>query len=327
MNRPPIVCVSANPALDRRLRLRSLVVGRVNRADSEEGFAGGKAAHVATAAHALGARAVWLGLLGGSAGDEVAAQLRELQIELVRIPTRKPTRTNLELIEDSSRITEVLEPGNPPEPEELSAMLRTLAAGLRKKWRRALVVISGSLPRDVPVNFYNSLIAAARSAGSRVFLDTSGDALGASLAAQPAFVKPNREEIEALLGANLKNRAAITDAARELIARGAESAAISLGADGLVWFEQKNGPVWFARPPRLKPVSTVGCGDATVAGFALAATKGIGGEAAIRLATACGAANCVAEAPGRIPSKIVELLMPQVKVERISPRPVRNPGN
>lgn len=327
MNHPPIVCVSANPALDRRLRLRSLVLGRVNRAKSAKGFAGGKAAHVAIAAHALGARAAWLGFLGGAAGDEVAAQLRELQIELVRIPTRKPTRMNLELIEDSSMITEVLEPGDPPEPEELRAMLRTLSVGLRKKWRRALVVISGSLPRDVPVSFYSSLIAAARSAGSRAFLDTSGDALGASLAAQPEFVKPNREEVEALLGERLKNRAASADAARELIARGARSVAISLGAEGLIWFEQQNGPVWSARPPRLKPVSTVGCGDATVAGFALAATKGIGGEAAIRLATACGAANCVAQAPGRILSKIVKLLLPRVKVDRISPRPFRRRGN
>lgn len=317
MNHPAIVCISANPALDRRLRFRSLVIGRVNRVTSVEGFAGGKAAHVAMAAHALGARVIWLGFLGGAVGDEVAAQLRELQLEVVRVPTQKPTRMNLELIEDSSRITEVLEPGEPPTPEELRAMLRTVKGGLRKKWRRTIVVISGSLPRGVPASFYSSLITAAKSAGSRTFLDTSGDALGGSLASHLAFVKPNREEAEALLGEKLKNQAAIADAARELIARGAQSAAISLGAEGLVWFEQKNGPVWFARPPRLKLVSTVGCGDATVAGFAFAAAKGIEGEAAIRLATACGAANCLAAAPGRVSSKNVKLLMPRVMVHRI----------
>jgi 1-phosphofructokinase family hexose kinase len=314
MTHPPIVCVSANPALDRRLRFGSLAIGRINRAKSAQGFPGGKAVHVAMAAHALGARTLWLGFLGGAVGDEFVAKFRELHIELVRIRTKAPTRMNLEFIEDSARITEVLEPGESLAPVELRAMLRTFTAGLRRKWRRALVVISGSLPRGVPADFYGSLIAAAGSAGSRAFLDTSGDALRASLASHPAFVKPNREEIEALLGEKLKNQSAIVEAARELTARGAQSAAISLGAEGLIWYERKNGPVWLARPPRLTPVSTVGCGDATVAGFALAAAKGIGGEAAIRLAVACGAANCLAEAPGRISSKNVKSLMPRVKV-------------
>lgn len=42
-----IVCVSANPAIDRRLRIKNLNIGAINRAVSVEAFAGGKAAHVA----------------------------------------------------------------------------------------------------------------------------------------------------------------------------------------------------------------------------------------------------------------------------------------
>ena len=53
---PTIVCVSANPAMDRRLRVESLAVGEVNRAKSAQGLAGGKAAHVAMAARALEAQ-------------------------------------------------------------------------------------------------------------------------------------------------------------------------------------------------------------------------------------------------------------------------------
>lgn len=319
MIRPPIVCVSANPALDRRLRFDSLAIGRLNRAKSIQAFPGGKSAHVAMAAHALGARAVWLGFLGGAVGDEVDAKLRELEIEIVRIRTKKSTRMNLELIDATSRITEILEPGEPLARVELHAMLRALAAGLRNKWRGAPVVISGSLPRDVSADFYRSLIATAESAGSPTFLDTSGDALRRSLASHPAFVKPNLEEVEALLGQKLESQSAVVDAARELIHRGARGAAISLGARGLLWFQQKNGPVWFARPPRLDPVSAVGSGDATVAGFALAAARGLDGEATIRLATACGAANCLSQVPGKISSKDVKSLMSRVKVRSIHP--------
>lgn len=45
-----IICVSANPAIDRRLRINNLQIGAVNRAVSVEAVAGGKAAHVAMAA-------------------------------------------------------------------------------------------------------------------------------------------------------------------------------------------------------------------------------------------------------------------------------------
>ncbi len=73
-----IVCISANPALDRRVRLPALKLGEVNRATSAESFGGGKAAHVAMAAQALGWRASWIGFLGGSSGEECAAKLRGL---------------------------------------------------------------------------------------------------------------------------------------------------------------------------------------------------------------------------------------------------------
>jgi tagatose 6-phosphate kinase len=312
-----IVCVSANPAVDTRLRFHSFAAGRINRAYSVEPFAGGKAAHVAMAAQALGANVVWLGFLGGATGQEFELHFRELGIELAGVATRKPTRRNLELLDDSGRITEVLEPGERPQEGELRQMLRTLAVGLRSWWHGALVVISGSLPAGVPASFYRSLIVAAKSAGSRVFLDTSGEALGASLSSRPDFVKPNREEAEAVVGRRLKNRAAVVEAANELIERGAASAAVSLGAEGLVWVERNAGPVWFAHPPRIKTISTVGCGDATFAGFTLAAARGTEGEAVVRFATACGAANCLAKSPGRISGKDVKSFLARVGVSRI----------
>jgi len=311
----PIVCVSANPAIDRRLRLDSFAVGRVNRAKCAESFAGGKAAHVAMAARALGARTAWLGFLGGATGDQFLRQLRKFGIEIACVRTASATRMNLELLESSGRITEVLEPGEPPDKTEMRDIVQTLAMNLHRR-RGAVVVISGSLPFGVPPKFYALLIQASQKAGSQVFLDTSGDALRESLASRPAFVKPNRQEAEELLGRRLRGQASILKAARELIDRGARSAAISLGSEGLVWVEGENR-AWFARPPRLTPISTVGSGDATVAGFAVAAARCMSGEAAIRLAVACGAASCLAEFPAAISSSGVRALMQRIDVRRI----------
>jgi fructose-1-phosphate kinase PfkB-like protein len=91
-----------------------------------------------------------------------------------------------------------------------------------------------------------------------------------------------------------------------------------MGAEGLVWVESKNAPAWFAQPPRLKAISTVGCGDTTLAGFAYAAMHGLTGEEALRFATACGAANCLAEFEGRISPSDVQSLIPKVSIKSLS---------
>ncbi|HXW54821.1 MAG TPA: hexose kinase [Candidatus Cybelea sp.] len=314
----PILCVSANPAIDRRLRFDSFAAGRINRAGSAEPLAGGKAAHVATAARALGARTAWLGFLGGPAGDEFLRQFRKFDIQLAAISTTKPTRMNLELIENSGRITEVLEPGGEPTRAELKRMVETLRRGLQGQWSGSVVVISGSLPVGVAPSFYRVLIAVAKTAGSPVLLDTSGEALRASLASGPDFVKPNKQEAEEVVGRRLRRQAATLEAATALIGRGARSAAISLGPEGLLWIEAKNGPTWLAQPPHLEPLSTVGSGDAVMAGFAVAAARRLSGEAAIRFAVACGAANCLAKLPGRISSAEVKSLLPRIAVRRIA---------
>jgi 1-phosphofructokinase family hexose kinase len=312
-----IVCVSANPAMDRRVYVDTLVPGEVNRARSSLATPGGKAAHVAMAAQALGVEASWIGFLGGAIGDQVESELRKLAIEVSPIRTAAATRVNLEVIENSGRITEVLEPGGKISPHEQTELLRLYSQSLSEKWKGALVAISGSLPPGLPGLFCGALVDIAKKAGSAVFLDTSGDALKTGLAVKPNFVKPNRKEAEVLLERALPDLQTVVAAARELISRSAGSVAITLGADGLVWLESKDGPAWLAQPPKLKAISTVGCGDTTLAGFAYAALQGLKGEEALKFATACGAANCLAEFEGRISPSDVQSLVPKVIVKSL----------
>jgi 1-phosphofructokinase family hexose kinase len=314
---PTIVCVSANPAMDRRLRVVSLTAGEVNRVKSAQGFAGGKAAHVAMAACALSARAAWVGFLSGAIGQECARQLALLGIQIAVIPTASSTRVNLEIIDELGRVTEILEPGTAPSVEESDEFLRACVRGIRDEWKPAVLVISGSLPVGLRADFYVALIEAARAANTKVFVDTSGEALRESAKAHPDFVKVNRAEAEALAGRPLATLQDVILAVRIIVDRGVGTAAITLGRDGLIWLERKGGPLWQARPPQMKAISTVGSGDATLAGFAHAAAQGISGEEAVRLATACGAANCVAHAPGRIELATVQALTPQIEVQRL----------
>ena len=317
MREPVIICVSANPGMDRRLRMKSLVAGGINRASSAEGFAGGKAAHVAMAAHALLAKTVWIAFLGGAVGQECATQMQSLGVNVVSVPSSAPTRVNLEIIDESGEITEILEPGGAPATSEAHEFLLRCRREIENAGGIGLLAISGRLPSGVAPTLYVSLIEAARAARIETFIDTSGEVLRVSVEAKPRFVKVNRQEAEDLLGRTIQTAQQAVSAAQEIIRRGAASTAITLGSEGLIWVESNNGPVWNAKPPSLKVISAVGSGDATLAGFARAATQGMTGEDATRLAAACGAANCSALAPGRIELATVNSLLPQIEVQRL----------
>src|ERR1700730_5695795 len=179
-----IVCVSANPAMDRRVYVDTLIPGEVNRGRNSLAMPGGKAAHVAMAARSLGIEANWVGFLGGAIGEQVEAELRRLSIEVSPIRTAATTRVNLEVIENSGKITEVLEPGGTINWNEQTELLRLYSQNLSENWKGVLVAISGSLPPGAGSDFCGALIDIARKAGSAVFLDTSGDALKAGIAAR-----------------------------------------------------------------------------------------------------------------------------------------------
>src|SRR5271170_4505461 len=137
MPRPTIVCVSANPAMDRRLFVESVTVGEINRAKTAQGLAGGKAAHVAMATRALEVQPVWVGFLGGAIGQECAREMESLGIRVVAIPSKSSTRVNLEIIDAAGRVTEILEPGAEPSGQESDEFLQACARGVRADWQPA----------------------------------------------------------------------------------------------------------------------------------------------------------------------------------------------
>ncbi|MCC6330123.1 MAG: hexose kinase [Acidobacteria bacterium] len=311
-----IICVSANPAIDRRLRIGQLRVGEVNRASSAVSFAGGKAAHVAMAAKALGEdKVVWVGFLGGATGDEVERQLIGLGIEVVPVRTRSTTRVNDEIIDDEGVITEILEPGGMIVQDELIEFKSVCERLFSSSGPNFHAVFSGSLPLGVPGDLYADLIAMAHVNGGRTTLDTSGEPLLLALSAKPDMIKPNREEAEKAIGVAITGRDTAELATRRFADLGVSETIISLGAEGLVRSNSAQEVV-AAKPPKVRVNSTVGCGDATVAGLVVADIRGYELAEKLRLAVACGAANCLADLPGQIKLADVERLTPLVEISR-----------
>ena len=312
-----LVCISANPAIDRRLRLQNIAVGEINRALSAQPFPGGKAAHVAMVAKALGVDVMWVGFLGGAAGEQCESGLSAFGVPLTVVRTQSETRANLELVSADGKVTEILEPGGAVTESEVERLLTTCRDLFAESERGTQVALSGSLPPGAPPDLYAELIRLAHLYGCRTLLDTSGEPLREGVNASPDFVKPNRNEASDFAGVAIDTADNATEALQKILAAGAKSVAISLGADGMIWQREINSDLFVSRPSPLANCSPVGCGDAALAGFAVAHERGLTDEETLRLATACASANCLADAPGKVDREDISRLVQEIRVQRI----------
>jgi len=278
---------------------------------------GGKSLHVAMVLHTLGADPLWLGFTGGVAGRALAEGIRAMGIRTEAVEIANSTRTNLEILENDGTVTEILEPGPAVTEEELERLQRAYELALKSAGRNATAVLSGSLPRNVPEDFYSALIRIGHENDGRVFLDTSGEPLKLTLNAKPDLVKPNQHEAEWLSGSTISDSTAAQNALQKILGAGASSAAISMGAAGIVYQSAADDTALVAAVPSVGARSCTGSGDAAMAGFAFAAERGLAAAETLRLAAACGTANCLSDGPGKARAADIERLKGEIQIRSL----------
>ncbi|HEX7187839.1 MAG TPA: 1-phosphofructokinase [Actinomycetes bacterium] len=264
-----IVSLTLNPSLDRAVEVEQLVPGTVIRARRATLDPGGKGVNVSRAllAASVPSRAVLP--VGGPQGDQLVRLLRAEGVDVVAVQIRGGTRSNITLAEPDGAITKINEPGPTLSADELDAITEAvLAATHAADW----VAACGSLPPGVTDDYYARLCRRLVSAGIRVAVDTSGPALLAAVAAGPTVVKPNREELAEAVDAPLRSVGEAVEAAQVLRSKGARDVLVSLGSDGALLVSEDgvvSGDAHVAGPR-----STVGAGDALLAGYLAAGAEG-----------------------------------------------------
>jgi 1-phosphofructokinase len=282
---PSVVTVTLNPAIDQTVRVAGFAAGRVNRVTQSRSDAGGKGVNVACFLADLGIDVAVTGFLGS---DNLA--LFENLFEQKGVTDRfvtlaGSTRVGLKVVDVVTRQTTDLNfPGLTPGNGELTDLFERIAELAEPgRW----FVLAGSVPAGVPDDVYAQLTATIHEGGGGVVLDTSGQPLQAALQNPPEVMKPNLEELAELLGAELDTPDAVCDAARSLLDRGVERVVVSMGASGAVFVDRELALL--ARPPHVPVASTVGAGDAMVAGIVFGLLNDLPLAHLARIATASGA--------------------------------------
>lgn len=311
-----IISVTLNAAIDRTVAVPNFQLGRRHRSVETRTAPGGKGINVARALRLLGRPVVASGLVGGGNGDRILRQLAEESLLTDFLRIAEETRFNLAIIDPTSGVqTEINERGPMVSPEELDRFVERigyLAGGA------TLCVLAGSLPQGIEVDFYARLVKTMKSRGIPVLLDTEGAPMLAGMRAGPDMVTPNKLEAEELVGREFEVGDEIVEVLRELVDLGPASAAITLpaGCVAIVGEGAERRLLEVTIEP-LEPVSTVGSGDAFLAGYAAALHDGLPPEERLAYAVACGAESTQHLGAGRLDRERAEGLLDQVKVRQI----------
>lgn len=309
-----IVTLSLNPAIDQTARVPNFTAGRVNRVEWEQSDAGGKGVNVASFLADAGHPVAATGLLGHANAEPFVELFARKGIEdrCVRLPGR--TRVNVKIVDEvQDQVTDINFPGLAPAPEDLDRLLAAidaLCAGTG--W----FVLSGSLPAGVPTGIYADLVRRLKGLGKTVVLDASGAPFAAAVGCGPDLIKPNIDELSELVGRPLGSQAEVLAAARTLIDQGVGLVAVSMGADGALFCAGADAVL--AVPPAIVVKSTVGAGDAMVAGLVAGTLRGLDLAGRARLATAFSLGTLGEVGPNLPDSAVIDAFAARVQIRTLN---------
>lgn len=296
-----IVTVTPNPAIDMTYHVDSFDHGKTLRVPAASVRAGGKGVNVARVVRQTGGTVLAVTTTGGDTGCELASDLAESGLDHRLVSVDAPTRRSIAIVDAAQRDTTIMnEFGSALTSEERTTLMAVIADSLASA---SCLVGAGSLPPGMPDTFYADLVTLGHSRNLPVVIDAVGTALLRAAEARADVVKPNRSELSATTGTDDP-----IEGAHRLIDAGAGIVIVSLGAEGMLAVDSREGATLHARLPRALDGNPTGAGDASVAALStVLASKNHTLQAMLRRATAWSAAAVLMPVAGSIADNYREL--------------------
>lgn len=309
-----ILTVTMNPALDKIYIIDNFEVDKIHRINNMEVNAAGKGVNVARVIKQTGTEVIATGIIGGTTGQYIKQEINQVEIINEFVKIKDNTRTNIKVVDnDKNTTTELLEAG----PEVSSAEKNEFLNHFKNIVDDCEIIAGcGSLPPALPNDFYQKLIKIARGKNSKFILDTSGESLKKGIREKPYMIKPNREEVENLMGQKYKKPAELVEPLREFRELGIKLPVITLGADGCITLIEDQ--VYYFPALSLEAKNVVGSGDAFIAGCAVGLKNRQNIIEVIKLGMACAHANTQFYKTGMISKNLVDKYYDLIKPEKIT---------
>lgn len=285
-----IYTVTFNPSLDYIVRLDSFTAGEINRVNYEQVLGGGKGINVSIVLGNLGHESTALGFTAGFTGEEIKCQLDGFGVkhDFVQLPEGF-TRINVKVKADKE--TEI----NGQGPDISEAKREELFEKLDKLSEGDTLVLAGSIPKTLPDDIYEKIMARLEGRGIRIIVDAEKKLLLNVLKYHPFLIKPNNHELGDMFGVKLTTDEEIITYAKKLQEKGAQNVLISMAGDGAILLTA-DGKHYKSPAPKGKLINSVGAGDSMVAGFITGYIESQGDfETAFHMGVATGSASAFSE--------------------------------
>jgi 1-phosphofructokinase family hexose kinase len=305
-----IVTVTANTTIDLTVFVPAWKPDSTIRATRTIQSMGGKPADASYILGELGIPSLALGFAAGTTGQKVVQLLEGRGAACDFVWVDGDTRINVVVIDQAAGThTTVTTTTMDVSGAHREALLDRVRAALPGA---SVLVTGGTLPRGVPPAYYAELIGLARAANVPVIFDAAEPNLSAGLPAGPTIIKPNRDELSALLGRQVRSVAEAYDAGRALHAQYDVIPIITLGGEGgLAVLPDR---AYRIPPIPVEVVSPAGAGDAVLAGMAASFERGQTLEEGLRLGFASATAVLLQPGTADCRKADVDMFLPQVQL-------------
>jgi 1-phosphofructokinase family hexose kinase len=265
-----IVTVTPNTGIDYTMAVPHFKLNATIRSSQQAWGMGGKTTDVAWILGQLGEPVRALGFAGGFTGEQMERMLNERGVLTDFTWVEGETRLNVILVcSDGSGQSTITSSRLFVSSHHLTEFQNQYLAALEDA---SCLVLGGSLPSGVPLEFYPQVISQARQCNIPVIFDSSGPALRAGVQACPSLIKPNRDELCELLGFLPASLHEYLRAAKSLQGQYGTDVIVTIGSEGAL---AVIGERSYHIPPLSLPVaSSAGAGDGILAGMALVYSRG-----------------------------------------------------
>ncbi len=309
-----IYTLTPNPSIDRTVTIPEIQFNTVLRSKNVRLDWGGKGFNVSRALAEFGVESMAMAWVGGGTGKMLADGLQRLGIQTDFVWVDEETRTNTMIIEEEGDWhIKVNEPGPSISKGDVAQLMQKAESYAMKG---DIWVLSGSLPPDVPEEFYADLINMIKSRGAKVYLDASGAPLRYGCQAGPFLVKPNHQEAAQIVGFAIDDQEDAKRAALPFLRMGVEYFALTMGAQGILLATQSE--MVFASPPKINVHNATGSGDTAMAAIIYAQLKGMSLVETAQWAAATSAASVETVGVSEFSIERVQELLPQIEAKVIN---------
>ena len=286
-NHHQVSVLALNPSVDISYEIPQLIEYQKVRARQTWYHPGGNGINIARALTELGVTTNCCSIIAGESGDLLMKLLGDSLGD----------RHNTFRVAGETRLNTTIVQQSPPGQYEITSVGPEVSADALAKAcdcfmnvaDKGITVLSGLLPPGAAENTYRKLIERVNQQGGRAVVDTHGEPLQQALQAKPWLLRLNHYVLETTMKRRMDTKEQVAEVARTIQQQGVEYVCVSLGEKGAVLIDADNS--YHCEAPKIHKQSTVGCGDALVAGLIAAALRQQTAQQMLRFGVICGSAT------------------------------------